>query len=176
MKKVLMVLLVTVLALSPVFAAEKTGFTDLKSKIAIGCSVTGSSASVRLWPSDNLGVELSAGLSFTYVGNSGYATVPISAAMLFPILEKGNFALNVAPGIGFKYVSTSISSGFVFSAGADLMIEMALPIISENLSIGSGIGAWFAFSSTTISSTSNTTTGVNIDLVTVSPVVLRYYF
>lgn len=175
MKRVLLLLFVTVFVLSPVFAEEKTGFTDLKSKIAIGCSVTGSSASVRFWPSDNLGVELSAGLSFA----NNYVHVPISAAMLFPIMEKGNFALNIAPGIGFSYtMSSSTVSGFSFSAGADLMVEMALPIISENLSIGSAIGAWFAFASSTNSAlpTNQTTTSFNVDLVTVSPVVLRYYF
>ena len=171
MKKALFVLSALVFVLSPVFAAEKNGFTDLKSKIAIGCSVTGSGASVRLWPTDQLGMEFSAGLSAA----NNYVSVPLSAQMLFPMLEKGNFAINVAPGIGFAYTqSNSSTSGFSFSAGADLMLEMALPIISENLSIGSAIGAWFAFSSST--TTGITSTGFNVNLVKVSPVVLRYYF
>jgi hypothetical protein len=91
------------------------------------------------------------------------------------MLEKGNFAINVAPGIGFAYTqSSSSASGFEFSAGADLMLEMALPIISENLSVGSAVGVWFAMSSSTINRA--TSTGLNIDLIKVSPVVLRYYF
>ena len=175
MRKVLMVLLVTVLALSPVFAAEKTGFTDLKSKIAIGCSVTGSSASVRFWPSDNLGVEASIGLAVS----DDEVSIPLSAAMLFPIMEKGNFAINIAPGIGFSYIRSVAgaftTSGFTFSAGADLMLEMALPIISSDLSIGSGIGAWFTFGSSSTNSVANDGNW-SINLVTVSPVMLRYYF
>jgi hypothetical protein len=171
MKKVILVLLATVFALSPVFAADKSGFTDLKSKIAIGCSVTGSGASVRLWPTDQLGMEFSAGFSAA----TNYIKVPLSAQMLFPMLEKGNFAINVAPGIGFNYTQSSAdASGFSFSAGADLMLEMALPIISENLSVGSAVGAWLAFTSST--TTGKTSTGFNVNLITVSPVVIRYYF
>ena len=171
MRKILFVLLAFVLALSPVFAGDKNGFTDLKSKIAVGCSVTGSGVSMRLWPTDNLGLEFTAGLSAA----SNYVRVPISAQLLFPMLEKGNFAINAAPGIGFNYLhSSAATSGFSFSAGGDLMLEMALPIISENLSIGSGVGVWFAFSSSTTNGT--TTTDFNVNLLSVTPVYIRYYF
>jgi hypothetical protein len=173
MKRFVIAATVLATAFSAVFAAEKTGFTDLKSKIAIGCSVTGSGASVRLWPTDNLGMEFSVGLSADTNLNS--ISVPLSAQMLFPILEKGNFAVNVAPGIGFAYTQSSASTnGFKFSAGVDVMLEMALPLISENLSIGSGIGAWFAVSSSSTRGT--TTTGFNVNLITVNPVMVRYYF
>ena len=169
MKRVLLVLMFTVLVLSPVFAVEKTGFTDLKPKIAVGCSVIGNSASVRIWPTDNLGLELSIALSLA----KDYVNLPLTAAMLFPVLEKGNFAVNVAPGIGFTYTQSNAQlSSFTFSAGANILLEMAIPIISENLTIGSGIGAWFSVSS----STGTTTVAPRLELITVSPVMLRYYF
>jgi hypothetical protein len=176
MKKVVIVCFVLASFFTCAFAAEKSGFAELKSKISAGCSVTGSSASVRIWPTDNLGLELSAGLALTKDGTN----LPVQVQMIFPLAENGNFALNLAPGMGITYTNTKantniISNGYSLSVGADLIFELALPMISENLSIGSGIGAWFGYTSTSI--VNGTTTPVfNADIVRVTPVVIRYYF
>ena len=147
MKKFLLLLLVPVLVLSSVLTAEKTGFTDLKTKLAVSCSVTGNNASFRFWPTDTMGLEFSTSPS---IGND-YINFPLSAKMLLPIFEKGNFAINLAPAIAFAYIkNNAISSNFTFGFGAVLLLEMAIPMISENLSIESGIGAGFSVLSSTI--------------------------
>lgn len=172
MKKFLLLLLVPVLVLSSVLTAEKTGFTDLKTKLAAGCSVTGNNASFRFWPTDTMGLEFSTGPSI----GKDYINFPLSAKMLFSILEKGNFAINLAPAINFTYTkSNAFASSFIFGFGAALLLEMAIPMISENLSIESGIGAGFSVISSTVVGIPSTTDFI-VNIVTVSPLIIRYYF
>lgn len=172
MKRVLIAAVVFGVFFGTAFAAEKTDFTDLKSKIGIGCSVTGSGASVRIWPTDDLGAEFTIGLRVA----ADYVNLPVSAVMLFPLLKKGNFSIIAAPGLGFTYLkSSAVSSGFIVAIGANLLLEMELPMISDNLSIGSGIGASFNINSTAVTGAPSSTT-FDIDLVTVKPLFIRYYF
>ncbi|MCE5299807.1 MAG: hypothetical protein LLG37_02900 [Spirochaetia bacterium] len=171
LKKLIVVALVLAVAL-PVFAAEKGGYSALlKDKQSLGCGVTGGYASYRIWPSDDFGIQGSVGLSL----GENYVSMPLTIAALFPVFEAGNFAIIAAPGITFGYTSVAENTSTVeFGAGADVLFEVALPVISNALSIGSGIGLWLGMNANNYGGTSNSSFFLNA--LTVTPVYVRYYF
>lgn len=193
MKKALVVVLALVFACSSAFAASKARkeADPHKEKISVGFDAFNQTADVRVWASDSLGLEVSAGLGYSSINTT--LGLNLGAGVLLPVAE-GDVNFYIVPGIGIQTIgdkdefgtgnytnSTTITLIF----GAALKMEVYLDVISRNLSIGSSVGAGLGIglnsSSTTVGGTttanpSSTSVGFGIVNGWVSPLNIRYYF
>ena len=192
MRKVLIALLVVVFACSSVFAASKAKKADdpHKEQLSAGFDVINRAVDVRLWASDGLGIEINAGLDFN--SDDTELGLNVGAGVLLPLAE-GEVNFYLVPEIGLSSRGYKIGdddnyvaySNIGLSAGAMLKIEVFLPAISKDLSIGSGVGAGLIInllsSKTTVGGTTTqnpSSTEVSFGIVNgwVQPLVIRYYF
>ena len=157
-------------------------------KISAGFDVANSTVDVRLWASDSLGIEATAGI----LVNSGF-NMDMGFGILFPLSEDDiSFYLAPKLGIGFGYsadetdVYKDEDSRISISAGAVLKTEVFLKSISKNLSIGAGVGLGININihnakytlKATNSITEGSTTSFGLGIVDgwVYPLTIRYYF
>jgi hypothetical protein len=187
MKKIMAIVLTALFMCTGLFAAkldnsDNSDFTTLKEKISLGFDVTQNEVSLRLWPNNSIGMQVSTGLN---VDGKSY-TFNLGGGMVMPMKETGNFAINLIPGLKFGYYNSGDDNGYStsslsFLGGAELDFEMLLTGISKDLSIASGVGAWIGIRSNTvtINSNSSSTSDFMFDLakeVGFKAVEFRYYF
>ncbi len=188
MKKLLAVVLCLMVSVSLFAAAEeKSDFTPLKDKLSLGFNFSAQEVSLRLWPTDSIGVQATAG--FQMYGNS--MSFGLGGGMVIPMKEKGSLAFNLIPGLKFNYANswgtrpvTDIKysdSTIDFMGGAEFEVALLLSAISDKLSIASGIGFWLGVNieSHTEDTTTTSETHFVLDLaksIGVKVLEIRYYF
>jgi len=177
MVKRIMVVMLCLLLVSPAVFAKKKRSSSSSSSVkaatkdmGLGFDVARGMASARFWFSDEMGIDVSAGLNF----NSGASSFGFGTALELVVVMHGSKNLNVSliPGLALGIVSAGGTSvTFVGTVG----LECEVPV-SKNLSIASVIRGGFGIISAggtafELSLMQNTANAVYI-----SPVVVRYYF
>ncbi len=149
----------------------------LKEKTSIAVDVMGTAASMRIWTSNKMGIDFSAGLGFQSEPSS--FAFNLGAGLVFPMLETGRLNAYIIPGLSIGFTKTTINTGlttvnqniFAFLAGAGFEFEGF--IVPEVLSIGSSVGVFIGIQ-TAEGSTSfifDAARGIGI-----KPLLVRFYF
>jgi hypothetical protein len=145
----------------------------LKEKTSIAVDVMGQVASMRIWTSNKMGIDFSAGLGFqsepsTFAFNLG-------AGLVFPMVETERLYAYIVPGlnIGFSKVSVGTVSSNIFALLAGVGFEFEGFIVPEVLSIGSSVGVFIGIQS------SEGSTSFIFDAargIGIKPLMVRFYF
>ncbi len=144
-----------------------------KEKTSISVDALGSAASMRIWTSNKMAIDFTAGLGFqsepsTFAFNLG-------AGLVFPMVETSRLNLYIVPGlnIGFtkKPVETVSMNVFMLSAGAGIEAEGF--IVPEVLSLASSVGVFIGIQSMEGSTSFIFDAAMGIGI---KPLIVRYYF
>ncbi len=177
MKKI-MVFVFTMTLLAGSLNAKPAG-KSYKDGAGIGVDVFGKKAAARIWLSQSVGVDVTAGLAYSG-GDTGDFGFNIGGGLVFPFSENGSININILPGINFNYTKTyglAEVTYISFIATAGIEMEIVLSAISENLCVASVVGAGFGINSSGAGevNTTNFSFGAATDMF-ITPVILRYYF
>ncbi len=190
MRKLVIVVLAVVFACSSVLASSKAKkeADSYKDKISAGFDVANTGVDVRLWASDSLGIEATAGMFV----NDGFG-LNLGFGVLLPLSEE-DVSFYLAPRLNIGFTGSSIDgelikteySAVMLGAGVAIKAEVFLKNISKNLSIGAGAGLGLNITINSIKTTLKATNQISTDSDTdvsfsiingwVSPLVIRYYF
>jgi hypothetical protein len=151
--------------------------SPLKEKTAIGVDVFGQTASMRIWASNKMGIDFSAGLGFS--SNPTTFNFNLGAGLVFPMTETERLNVYIVPGLNIGFLKNSITVGtvtsevsiFALTAGAGIELEGF--IVPEVLSIGSSVGVFIGIQS------SEGNTSFIFDAargIAIKPLIVRFYF
>jgi hypothetical protein len=151
---------------------------SFKGKLAVAVDIFNRGASLRLWPANNLGIDISAGLNYQS-GNSGAFGINLGGNLVFPMLEVDRFALYVTPGLKLNYLKQSVPAGvstFDFLAGAGLEFEAF--IVEKTFSLGGSVGGLLGIRSISPDNGSSSTSFIFClaSDIAVIPLIARFYF
>lgn len=184
MKKFLIAAAALLIAAGVVFAEE--GKLD-KSKKALGFSPFKNEVSMRFWPSETLGLDIIGGVTFSS-GDESNLNIQAAGDIVMPVFSDGMMSFNMLPGLRFGFNRNAITPGtdvitteFVFAGTFGMEFEVLLKGLSEDVTIGSSVGAAIGMKSTTVTigSDSETETGFVALLASdfaINPIYIRYYF
>lgn len=149
----------------------------LKEKTSIAVDVLGYEASMRIWASNKMGIDFSAGLGFQ--SEPSTFSFNLGAGLVFPMLETSRLNAYIVPGMNIGFTKITIDTGFrttsqnVFILLAGAGFEFEGFVVSEVLSIGSSIGFFIGLQS------SDGTTSFIFDAargIGIKPLIVRFYF
>jgi hypothetical protein len=150
-----------------------------KEKFGVGVDIAGKSGLVRIWLSNKLALEATAGLNLES-GNPATLGLRLGGDVVFPIIDDPKFRLDLAPGLLLSYNKSNYSGlgdmstlQFLFKAG--LNFEVFLNAISNDLSIGSQLGLGIGIKNVSAGSTSTHFIIALAEEIGVIPIIIRYY-
>jgi hypothetical protein len=150
----------------------------LKEKISVAVDIFNQYASMRMWMSDKMGIDFSAG--FGIETEPSAFSFNLGAGLVFPMIETSRLNANIVPGLNIGYEKVSYDMGlgetvdadvFTFLAGAGFEIEGF--IVPEVLSIASSVGVFIGIQSI------EDTTRFIFDVargIGITPLIVRFYF
>ncbi|MCX8092933.1 MAG: hypothetical protein N3E50_02045 [Candidatus Goldbacteria bacterium] len=161
----------------PVTTVSKVVETKDPLKEKTSVAVDGSSASLRIWSSNKMAIDFSAGLGFqsepsTFAFNLG-------GGLVFPMMESERLNAYVVPGLNIGFTKITINTGFgtvsqnIFTLLAGAGFEFEGFIVPQILSIGSSVGVFIGIQS------SEGTTSFIFDAargIGLKPLIIRFYF
>lgn len=176
-KKILIVFLNFMLLLGFISLTYAKQKTTIKGKTSIAVDVLSNEASLRIWTSNKMGIDFSAGLGFQ--SDPSAFSFNFGAGLVFPMFETSRLNVYIVPetNIGFTTITNNLygetikQNVFKLLAGAGFQLEGF--IVPEVLSFGSSIGVFIG-----IQNSDNTTTFI-FDIargVALNPLIVRFYF
>jgi hypothetical protein len=185
MKKLLLVLAALVIGAGFVFAEEAEKLD--KEKKALGFSPFKNEVSMRFWPSETLGIDVIGGITYESGDESNF-NLQVAGNIVLPVFEQGIMSFNMLPGLRFGFDRTAITAGIdvtntklTFAGTFGFEFEVLLKGLTEDVTIGSNVGAAIGMKSTTFATPddSETETGFVALLASdfaINPIYIRYYF
>lgn len=151
--------------------------SPLKEKTSVSVDAFNQQAAVRIWASNKMGIDISAGIGFA--SNPTTFNFNLGAGLVFPMTETERLNVYIVPGLNIGFSKTSITVGIVtsdvsiFALTAGAGIELEGFIVPEVLSIGSSVGVFIGIQS------SSGNTSFIFDAargIGIKPLIVRFYF
>jgi len=150
---------------------------SLKEKTSIAVDALGSAASMRIWTSNKMAIDFTAGIGFQ--SEPSTFAFGLGAGLVFPMVETSRLNLFIVPGLNIGFTKITIDKGlvtvsqnvFMLSAGAGIECEGF--IVPEVLSLASSVGVFIGIQSIEGSTSFifDAARGIGI-----KPLIVRYYF
>lgn len=149
----------------------------LKEKTSLSVDVFGTIASIRIWTSNKMAIDFSAGLGFQSEPSS--FSFNLGAGLVFPMIETSRLNAYIVPGMNIGFIKTTINTGLtttsqnVFTLLAGAGFEFEGFIVPEVFSIGSSAGVFIGIQSMEGSTSFifDAARGIGI-----KPLIVRFYF